>query len=338
MANIHDVAQLAGVSIASVSRMLAGENVRSRAAIRQAIDELGYRPNASARGLRLGRHHSIAVIVPDIANPYFATLVRGIEERVMTKGFRIIVASSDEQFTAESELLGNLIDAVDAVAIVPAEEGDRTSRMLTELNKPVVLIDRTVGEDPGFDLVHVDNASGACAAAEYLLSLGHRRIGIISGRQDTVPGRVRHRVFLETLAAAGVEVVPEAIKIGEFTRAFGRSAARELIDGASGITAVFVGNNTMAQGALLSFHAAGISIPEQLSFLCFDDFDLAELLPAPVTVISRPAIAEGHAAADLLLARIENFGSPEQHPFQHKVLPVELTIRQSCAAPAPATN
>ncbi|XTR53359.1 substrate-binding domain-containing protein [Pseudarthrobacter sp. So.54] len=97
---------------------------------------------------------------------------------------------------------------------------------------------------------------------------------------------------------------------------------------------MFVGNNTMAQGALLSLHAAGVSIPGQLSFLCFDDFDLAELLPAPVTVISRPAIAEGHAAADLLLKRIEHFGSPNQPPLEHKVLPVSLTIRQSCASPA----
>ncbi|MET3950799.1 LacI family DNA-binding transcriptional regulator [Arthrobacter sp. UYEF36] len=339
MANIHDVARRAGVSIASVSRMLAGENVRSAEAIRRAIDDLGYRPNASARGLRLGKHHSIAVIVPDISNPYFAALVRGIEERAMTQGFRIIVASSDEQFSAESELLGNLIDAVDAVAIVPAEEGDRTRRMLADLNKPVVLIDRMVGEEPGFDLVHVDNASGAKAAAEYLLSLGHRRIGIISGRQDTVPGRVRHQVFLQALADAGIQIPAEAVKIGEFSRDFGRRAAQELIEQEligrpAGITALFVGNNTMAQGALLSLHAAGVSIPGQLSFLCFDDFDLAELLPAPVTVISRPAIAEGHAAADLLLKRIEHFGSPKQPPLEHKVLPVSLTIRQSCASPA----
>lgn len=351
MATIHDVARLAGVSIASVSRMLAGENVRSAEAIRRAIDDLGYRPNASARGLRLGKHHCIAVIVPDIANPYFAALVRGIEERVMTRGFRIIVASSDEQFSAESALLGNLVDAVDAVAIVPAEEGARTRRMLSELNKPVVLIDRSVGDEPGFDLVHVDNASGARAAADYLLSLGHRRIGIISGRQDTIPGRARHQAFLATLAAAGIAVPAEAVKIGEFSRDFGRHAAQELIDQGligrglggqspiehgpiAGITAVFVANNTMAQGALLALHAAGVSIPEHLSFLCFDDFDLAELLPAPVTVISRPAIAEGHAAADLLLQRIEHFGSTHQPPLEHKVLPVSLTIRQSCAAPA----
>ncbi|MGO4804747.1 LacI family DNA-binding transcriptional regulator [Arthrobacter sp. 2MCAF15] len=354
MANIHDVAKLAGVSIATVSRMLAGENVRSAEAIRQAISDLGYRPNASARGLRLGKHHCIAVIVPDISNPYFAALVRGIEERVMTRGFRIIVASSDEQFSAESELLGNLVDAVDAVAIVPAEEGDRTRRLLADLNKPVVLIDRSVGEEPGFDLVHVDNASGAKAAADYLLSLGHRRIGIISGRQDTVPGRARHQAFLETLAAAGITVPAEAIKIGEFSRDFGRRAAQEMIgqglighglvgqgptsqkrpDGPAGITAVFAANNTMAQGALLYFHAAGVSIPGDLSFICFDDFELAELLPAPVTVISRPAIAEGHAAADLLLRRIEHFGSAHQPPLGHKVLPVSLIIRQSCAAPA----
>jgi LacI family transcriptional regulator len=344
MANIHDVAKLAGVSIASVSRMLAGENVRSAEAIRQAISDLGYRPNASARGLRLGKHHCIAVIVPDIANPYFAALVRGIEERVMTQGFRIIVASSDEQFSAESELLGNLVDAVDAIAIVPAEEGDRTRRLLAALNKPVVLIDRSVGEEPGFDLVNVDNTSGARAAADYLLSLGHRRIGIISGRQDTVPGRARHQAFLATLAAAGVEVPVGAVKIGEFSRDFGHRAAQELIQqgqigaapnaGPAGITALFVANNTMAQGALLALHAAGVTIPRELSFICFDDFDLAELLPAPVTVISRPAIAEGHAAADLLLRRIEHFGSTNQPPLEHKVLPVSLTIRQSCAAPA----
>lgn len=333
MANIHDVAQLAGVSIATVSRMLAGENIRNRTAVEQAIATLEYRPNATARGLRLGRHHTIAVIVPDIANPYFATLVRGIEERVITKGFRIIVASSDEQFTAESEVLGGLIDAVDAVAIVPAEASERTNRMLAGLGKPVVLIDRTVSESPEFDLVHVDNANGARMAAEHLLSLGHRRIGIISGRQESLPGRVRHTEFIKTLAAAGVEMNAENIKIGEFTRSFGQRAASGLVDNGLDITAVFVGNNTMAQGALLSFHEAGISVPEQLSFLCFDDFDLAELLPAPVTVISRPAIAEGHAAADLLLARIEAIGDEEQKPFRHLVLPVQLTIRQSCTPP-----
>ncbi|MHA7269504.1 LacI family DNA-binding transcriptional regulator [Arthrobacter sp. HLT1-20] len=334
MANIHDVAQRAGVSIATVSRMLSGENIRNRAAVERAIGELGYRPNASARGLRLGRHHTIAVIVPDISNPYFATLVRGIEERVMTKGFRIIVASSDEQFTAESDVLGGLIDAVDAVAIVPAEASERTRRMLAELGKPVVLIDRTVGENPEFDLVHVDNAGGARMAAEHLLSLGHRRIGIISGRQETLPGQVRHTEFLDVLSAAGVDVKGEDTKIGEFTRAFGHQAACELMDADTGITAVFVGNNTMAQGALLAFHAAGVSIPENLSFLCFDDFDLAELLPAPVTVISRPAIAEGHAAADLLLARIEEADEGERRVFRHMVLPVKLTVRKSCSAPA----
>lgn len=334
MANIHDVAQLAGVSIATVSRMLAGENIRNRPAVEQAISELGYRPNASARGLRSGRHHTIAVIVPDISNPYFATLVRGIEERVIAKGFRIIVASSDEQFTAETEVLGGLIDAVDAVAIVPAEASERTNQMLAELGKPVVLIDRTVGESPEFDLVHVDNAKGARMAAQHLLSLGHRKIGIISGRQESLPGQVRHTAFMETLASAGVEVTAENIKIGEFTRTFGQRAARELVDQGLDVSAVFVGNNTMAQGALLSFHEAGISIPERISFLCFDDFDLAELLPSPVTVISRPAIAEGHAAADLLLARIEAVDAAIQPAFRHLVLPVELKIRQSCMAPA----
>ncbi|ALE91247.1 hypothetical protein AOC05_00855 [Arthrobacter alpinus] len=333
MANIHDVAQHAGVSIATISRMLSGENIRNRAAVERAISELGYRPNASARGLRLGRHHTIAVIVPDISNPYFAALVRGIEERAMAKGFRIIVASSDEKFTAESDVLGGLIDAVDAVAIVPAEASERTRRMLTELGKPVVLIDRTVGENPEFDLVHVDNAGGARMAAEYLLSLGHRRIGVISGRQETLPGQVRHTEFLDVLSAAGVEVKQEDTKIGEFTRAFGHQAACELMDTSSGITAVFVGNNTMAQGALLAFHAAGVSIPGDLSFLCFDDFDLAELLPAPVTVISRPAIAEGHAAADLLLARIDGADAGKPQEFRHMVLPVKLTIRKSCSEP-----
>ncbi|PYI69085.1 hypothetical protein CVV68_04685 [Arthrobacter livingstonensis] len=334
MANIHDVAQAAGVSIATVSRMLAGENIRNRTAVENAISALGYRPNASARGLRSGRHHTIAVIVPDIANPYFATLVRGIEERVIARGYRIIVASSDEQFTAETEVLGGLMDAVDAVAIVPAEASERTNLMLAELGKPVVLIDRTVSDSPDFDLVHVDNAKGARMAAEHLLSLGHRKIAIISGRQESLPGQVRHTAFIEALAAAGVEIDPGNIKIGEFTRAFGQSAASELIDGGLDFTAVFVGNNTMAQGALLSFHEAGITIPERLSFICFDDFDLAELLPAPVTVISRPAIAEGHAAADLLLARIQALDAAEQPAFRHLILPVQLTVRQSCAAPA----
>lgn len=327
--NIHDVAREANVSIATVSRHLAGKKIRASIAVEQAIEHLDYRPNSSARGLRLGKHNTVATIVPDISNPYFARIVHELEATISNKGFRVVVASSNEDARQEVELLRNLSDSVDAYVLVPVIESSGTKETLERIGLPAVLVDRVLTEESAFDVVVVDNAGGAEQAAHHLLGLGHQEIGIISGPQTSLPGRIRHEHFIATVEATGILMPAKWRKIGQFTQEFGHNAILELMSCAERPTAIFVGNNLMAHGALTALNELGIGIPKEMSVLSFDDFELAELLAPPHTVISRPAALEGRAAGELLLNRLLKPGSS---PI-YKVLPVSLTLRASTATP-----
>lgn len=330
MSNIHDVAREAGVSIATVSRHIAGQKIRSAAAVDAAISNLGFRPNTSARGLRMGRHNTVAAVVPDMSNPYFAQIVHGLEETIAGSGLRVVVASSNESPQTEVQLLQRLADAVDAFVLVPAIESSTTKETLDALGLPTVLVDRVLHEESSYDVVVVDNAEGARIAAEHLTTLGHQRIGIISGPQTSLPGRLRHESFLAATAAAGIEVPGPLRQVGEFTQEFGYTAARTLLATDNPPTAIFVGNNLMTHGALRAINDLGISMPRELSLISFDDFALAELLNPPLTVISRPAGLEGQIAGQRLLERLEN---PAVEATK-EVLPVSLTLRSSTASPA----
>lgn len=329
MSNIHDVAREAGVSIATVSRHIAGQKVRAADAVDQAIEKLGFRPNTSARGLRMGRHNTVAAIVPDMSNPYFAQIVHGLEETIADSGLRVVVASSNECSETEVQLLKRLSDAVDAFVLVPAIESLTTKKNLDSLGLPTVLVDRVLHEESSYDVVVVDNVAGARIAAEHLTELGHRRIGIISGPQTSLPGRLRHESFLAATSQAGVLIPENFRQIGEFTQKFGYEAARSLLTAADKPTALFVGNNLMTHGALRAIHELGIDMPSELSILSFDDFALADLLNPPLTVISRPAGLEGQIAGQRLLQRLQD----PLTPATKQVLPVALTLRSSTAAP-----
>ena len=329
MANIHDVARAAGVSIATVSRHLAGQRIRSTAAVDRAIAELDFRPNTSARGLRLGRHNTVAAIVPDISNPYFAQIVRGLEETIAPAGLRVVVGSSNEDADTEVQLLNRLSDAVDAFVLVPAIESDATKLALERIALPTVLVDRVLHEESAFDVVVVDNAAGAELAARHLAGLGHTLLAIISGPQTSLPGRIRHEQFVAAAAEANVEIPERFRKIGQFTQDFGYEATRELLAEPERPTAIFVGNNLMAHGALKALNEAHIAVPAELSMLSFDDFALAELLNPPHSVISRPAGLEGQIAGERILHRL---AQPDA-PAVKRILPVSLTLRASTAPP-----
>lgn len=332
MANIHDVARAAGVSIATVSRHLAGQRVRSAAAVDRAITELHFRPNTSARGLRLGRHDTVAAIVPDISNPYFAEIVHGLEETLASAGMRVVVASSNEDADTEVQLLNRLSDAVDAFVLVPAIESAATKLALERIGLPTVLVDRVLHEESAFDVVVVDNAAGARLAAEHLVSLGHTRLAIVSGPQTSLPGRIRHEEFIAAAAEAGIDIPDRFRKIGWFTQDFGFAATRELLAESPRPTALFIGNNLMAHGALKALNESGIDMPGELSVLSFDDFALAELLNPPHSVISRPAGLEGQTAGERLLHRFADPGAAATK----SILPVALTLRASTGVPPPS--
>lgn len=329
MSTIQDVARLAGVSTATVSRFLTGSPVRASARIAAVIAELGYRPSSIARGLRSGRHDTIGVVVPDVTNPFFAAVVRGIENVGSARGLRVLLGNSDEDLQREATLVEDLSRRVDGMILAPATEHDSIPAALTSAGVPVVLVDRGVQEGGRFDSVTVDNVTGARLAAEHLLGLGHRRIGVISGPLTATPGRERHETFLAVLAGAGADLDPALVQVANFREGGGRAATDRMLDLAEPPTALFVANNLMTVGALKALHARGVRVPIELSVVGFDDLDLGALLDPPLTVVDRPDITQGERAAAVLLERIDSGGGPAVHVE----LPVQLVVRASTSAP-----
>ncbi|WP_063794864.1 LacI family DNA-binding transcriptional regulator [Microbispora sp. ATCC PTA-5024] len=305
MVTIHEVAARAGVSPATVSRFLRGRRVRASAAIQTAVDELGYSPSAAAQSLKSGRTYTIGVVVPDITNPYFAAVVKGMESVTRTEPYRILLGNSDESGEREDDVIADMVRRVDGIVLAPATEQDRTPLNVRDAGVPLVFVDRDLADGEDFDAILVDNAGGARQAAEHLLGLGHTRIAAISGPVDTTPGRRRREGFLETLAAAGIAIAPEHDLIGDFREQSGYQLTLSLLSLPDPPTAVFTANNLMTLGALKALHDMRVGVPDEISLIGFDDLDTGPLLRPPLTVIDRPMVEQGVLAMRLLLRRLD---------------------------------
>jgi LacI family transcriptional regulator len=324
------VARVAGVSRATVSRFLNGKRVRAEAEIEAAIAETGFTPNHMAQSLKSGRTRSIGVVVPDVANPFFAQAVRGIEVSSRDDRYNIFLCNTDESAARQDEVLDSLIGRVDAVLLIPATESRSVPRALQVMRVPVVLLDREFAEQDLYDTVLVDNEAGAEAACDYLVQLGHLRIGLISGPLSASPGRTRHEGFLNAMRTRGVEIRPEYVHIGDFREQSGYVAAKTLVGLPQPPTALFVANNLMAIGALKALRESRLRIPEDISFVSFDEFAIGELLEPKLTTVSRSAMEQGALAASLLAERLSGQGPTAP---RRCVLEPQLFVRDSCCPP-----
>ncbi|MFE9693125.1 LacI family DNA-binding transcriptional regulator [Micromonospora sp. NPDC005806] len=329
-ATIADVARRAGVSATTVSRFLAGQSVRAADTIRAAVQELDYRPSPVARSLRSGRTRSIALVVPDVTNPFFAAVVKGAEAVARQDDYNLFLYNTDENVDREVSVLADLVGRVDGVILAPTVESDDAPLRAHQAGLPVVFLDREIGGSPMFDAVLVDNAGGSRRAAEHLLDLGHRRIAIVNGTQHSTPGRQRREGFLETLKSRGVEP-PEAYhELGDFREEGGYQSVMRLLALEHPPTAIYVTNNLMTIGALRALHDLGVRVPDQVSLVGFDDLQLAALLPPPLTVVDRPMEEQGALAMRLLLGRLQD--SQDSTP-RRIVLETKLLVRGSTAPP-----
>ena len=334
MANIQDVADAAGVSTASVSRFLAGQKVRTEDAIRTAIKALDYTPSIIARSLKTGRHNAIGVVVPDITNPFFAGLVRGIEDQARINGYDVILGNSDESPTQEEALVQALIKRVDGLIVAPIIEEDQSILSLSKTSVPVVLVDRSV-TSTNYDSVLVDNIGGITLAVDHLVALGHTQIAFISGPFTSTPGRARHTGYVIATAARNLDHHPEFVIEGDFREESGDAAMRQLWNLPTRPTAVVVANNLMTIGALKALRELDVAVPAQMSIVGFDDLSFAELLQPPLTVIARGDNDQGSRAATLLFGRIQG---TRTRAGEVTTLPVQLIVRQSTAAPLATTS
>ncbi len=331
MATIGEVAQDAGVSVATVSRFLRGQSVRSNDAIRQAIQKLGYQPSPEARGLRSGVHYAIAVVVPDITNPFFADIVKGVESVFRKTPYRVFLHNTDEDGDLEEAVLQEIVKGVDGIILTPATEPAKVPTYLKHIDVPVVLVDREIpGRD--FDCVVTDNIKGAEMAVNYLVSLGHRKIATIRGTQATTPGHQRYQGFRDALRLADIPVPEEYVQDGNFRESGGYQAMLRLLSLADAPTAVFSANNLMTIGAFKALHDMRVRVPERLSLISFDDLEVGELLSPALTCITRDDIKQGTLAAHMLVAQLEKreFGMARR-----VMLDVQLMTRNSCSKPLP---
>jgi DNA-binding LacI/PurR family transcriptional regulator len=334
MATIRDVARHAGVSVATAARAL-GEygyvSAATRDRVRRAARVLDYHPNAIARSMIKGRTHTLAVIVSDNANPFFAAVVRGIEDVVLAKGYAIMLCNADEDREKEAMYLRTVRQKrVDGLIVSPSGGSAPSLRGLMANGTPIVQVDRRV---PGLaaDAVLIDNRAGVRAAIEHLINLGHRRIGIISGPRRLYTGRERLEAYRATLRARGLPADDRLILEGSFKERSGYELVGQFLKMRRRPTAIFVANNLMTIGALLGLKEAGIRIPQEMAVVGFDDMEWAPILTPPLTAVAQPGYALGTAAGRLLLERLQTprAGRPQTVIFQPR-----LVIRESCGAGA----
>lgn len=331
---IMDVATRAGVSRSSVSRYLNGHTVRGAQAIASAIAELGYEASPIARSLRSGRTRSIGVIVADVANPFFAAAFKGIETVARREpdgspdSVQLFLCNTEESIDRLREVLDALSGRVDGLVIAPPTETP-PPQVLVRQRVPAVLLDREFSGEPFADAVVIDNEGGMAAAVRHLAELGHERIGLISGPLDTTPGRGRYDGYRRGLAESGLTRWDELVVLGDFRKESGRAGAAQLLDVVPRPTALVAANNLMALGALSELAARGVRIPDELSFVGFDDLEDAALLRPAISTVGRPMDEQGAKAMELLLARLRG----EEGPPQRIVLPTRFVARESSGPP-----
>jgi len=324
---IQDVARLAGVSTATVSRTLSSPvrvSAATRARVEDAVTAIGYRTNVAARNLRRRRAGAILMLVPNLSNPFFSRIIAAATEAAGAVGLTLMVADS----AAERRRSGRALDAVlarpaDGVLLL---DGAVAGTEIGACRAPVVTVCEWV-EGAAVPAVMVDNPGGVALAVRHLAALGHRRLGQITGPAGNVLAEVRARAFEEACAATGVLTSEDWRFAGDFSLACGADAARAWLALDARPSAVFGANDESAFGFIAALHDAGVAVPRDVSVVGFDDIDVAERFIPALTTIHQPRGVGGRLAAELLIAAIDG----DAPGAEDVVLAVDLVERASVA-------
>jgi LacI family transcriptional regulator len=330
---LRDVARVAGVHPATVSRAL-NEDTRSLVnedtarRVLKAAEELHYQPNPIARGLKTNRSYTIGVLIPDLTNPLFPPILRGIEDRLATDGYTPLAANTDND--PERELLDSQTmraRQVDGIIAATARRDHRLHDALLEAGIELVLVNRRQDELP-VSSATADDRMGMRLAVEHLLSRGHTRIAHLAGPLDYSTGLDRHDSFRETMRAAGLDPDPELVLAAEaFTESEGARLCRQLMEKGRGFTAIAAANDLLALGCYDVFADRGVRCPEDVSVVGFNDMPFAARFQPPLTTIHIPHYDIGAAAAELMLERLQD-GESSTREIR---LEPSLVVRESTA-------
>ena len=328
---MREVAERAGVSVTTVSHVINNSrpvNPQTRFRVEEAMQALGYQPNVLARSLRKGVTHTIGIILPDNINPYFAEVVRGIEDASFEQGYSVILCNSDNDLAKENHYTTVLVEKqVDGIIFVAAGLSAENINALQARGFPLVLVDRQV-PDVNVNTVLADNQHGGWLATNHLIELNHKVIGIIAGPKGVRLSSERINGYRQAMESANLCVDDELIVEGDFQYQSGYKGARKLYDQCPSITAIFACNDLMAIGAYRFAHEKNLKIPEQLSVVGFDDISLAAYTNPPLTTIHQSKHQMGSKAAELLMTRI----AEQDLELHQEILETKLVVRGSTAS------
>jgi len=330
--NIKDVAEKAGVSTATVSRVLSDfPGVREKTKIRvlKAVKELNYEVNAVARSLRQRKTNSIGVIIGNVLSQFYSVIAKSVEDTANKFGYHTILCNGDENPQKELEYLKILkSNRVDGIILVPTGKNSRYIHNLINTRIKVVFLDRLV-EGVNCDTVLVDNIHGAYKAVKHLIDQGYKKIGIVNGYLDRTTGRERLKGYLEAIEEIGIVRDDSLIKIGDFKKESGRKLTEELLRQKNKPDAIFTTNIDMSMGALIAIKKMGLIIPDDIGLVCFDDSDWASIFEPPITVIRQPVYQMGSIAAELLIRKIEDNEKDSNNTPTITTLKTEIIVRNS---------
>jgi len=330
---LKDVAEAAGVHASTVSRAL---DPRTRSLINPTVveriieisEKLEYRPNAAAYSLRTNRSRTIGVIVPDIENPIFPPMVRGIESALLARGYYAILGNTDGDEGRERDLANGFMSrGIDGLILASVSREDKIVHDTAEAGTPIVTVNRRLDNPAISSVVHMEE-SGVLRALTHLVSLGHRRIAVLSGPQSASTGAERHAAFLHHRETLGAADDPRLICFANaYTESEGERCIEELIARGAPFTAVLCANDRLAIGAICALERRNLSCPRDISVTGYNDMPMVDRIHPPLTTVRIQQYQMGVEAGRTILGMIEGSRDP-----QHIVLPVELVIRGSTRA------
>jgi len=333
---LREVAQRAGLSLATVSRALSGRGYSSEASREKALTaarELGYRLDARARSLKLHRTQTVGLMIQEIVNPFYSDLASGVLACAREFGFHVVVCASDENPELERESLDVLIQQrVDGIIAVPTGQNISLWQDLASRNTSLVFVDRQLPQLTNASTVLVDNVGGSCRAVEHLIQLGHRRIGLITGSLQTMTGLGRYEGYVKALRQAGCPIDPDLIRVGDFKKDSGIRATKEFLQLERRPTAIFAANNLLGEAVVQTLANHGVEIAKDMSVIMFDDVQWASMIKPAISVVAQPTYQLGILSMRCLHEWLV-WPKDEQYSPQKIVLEPRLILRESCAPP-----
>jgi LacI family transcriptional regulator len=327
LTSIKDVASLAGVSVATVSRVLNDSpavrpDTRSR--VLTAVTELGYRPNAVARSLRTHQTHTLGLVISDVLNPFFTELARAVEDAARERGYSVIIGNADESPALQEHHVRTLLERrIDGLLVSPTDGGNAVIRDAAAAGTPMVFVDRWIR---GLDVpvVHADGRAAVHDLVAHLYGLGHRRLAIIGGPSETTTGDERVAAFRAAMEAHGLPLPREYTGQGDFQTESGRRETAAFLDLPEPPEVVFAADNLMALGAMDELRRRGLRVPDDIALAAFDDIPWFLHTDPPVTAIAQPTGELGHRAVEALIDLVEGRSAASV------TLTARLVTRRSC--------